>query len=217
MHNSSFAKVAKLCGAALLAALLIVSSAYETGAQGTPDATAPATLEPTAEPTTAPTTQATPEATIPATRFPPCPGTFLTPTPSATPGATIEATAPATLPAEAEFTPGYLGIAAQTVDACGARVTEVVPGSPAAQAGLLLEDVVVAFNNNPLPNRDTLRDYVIASRPGDRVELVVKRAGQELALMVTIGSRPTETPPTAESQPTQAATQAPTAAATQSQ
>jgi predicted metalloprotease with PDZ domain len=70
----------------------------------------------------------------------------------------------------------------------GALVTEVLPNSPAEQAGLSLRDVIVAWNGEPLnplyPTSD-LSDRMSRVYPQDKIRLRVKRAGQTTDLEVT--------------------------------
>lgn len=219
MHSSSFVKIS---GIALVALMLVLGGMFNVQAgplmQETPAATtaapteaattaatvaetpaptAAATEAPTVVATEAPTTAATLAATAAATKYPPCPGTFLdVGTPAPTEASTSAATAAATAPAE--FTPGYLGIAAETVDRCGARVTQLIAGSPADQAGLKLGDVIVAVNGNVVPDRDALRAFVLNNTAGTRFEVVVKRGAEELTLNGTLGRRAAVNPPVAE-------------------
>src|SRR6185503_19422453 len=76
-----------------------------------------------------------------------------------------------------QVTRGYLGVgvAPVTPDAArsagiertaGAMVVEVVPGSPAAKAGLKAGDVVVAFQNHPVQDPHELTRRVAGTPPG---------------------------------------------------
>lgn len=215
-QESGIHRTLKASGFVLIALLLMAALALPADtikAQGTQEPSAEATTEPTGEPTAAatsePATEATSEPTAEAavTRYPPCPGGVyptLTASPSATPntGSTSEATAAATAESTADataFAPGFLGIAATTVaERCGAQVIEITPDSPAERGGLQLNDIIVAVNGNLTPERDILREYVLRSAPGAEVELVVKRGDAEVVLTVVLGSRPEETPATAE-------------------
>jgi S1-C subfamily serine protease len=69
----------------------------------------------------------------------------------------------------------------------GALVTEVVEASPASDAGLQVDDVITAVNNEPVNAEHTLRDRLIAYEPGDVVSLDVSRGGETLTIDVTLG------------------------------
>jgi hypothetical protein len=72
----------------------------------------------------------------------------------------------------------------------GVRFTGVTPGSPAEKAGVQGGDVLVRFGGREI--RDVY-DYTNAlgqHKPGDRVAVVVRRAGTEVPLEVVLGSRP---------------------------
>jgi len=71
----------------------------------------------------------------------------------------------------------------------GALIVEVVADSPAALAGLAVDDVVTAVNGELVDAERTLRDRLIAYEPGDVVTLDVLRAGETLALEVTLGEQ----------------------------
>ncbi len=65
-----------------------------------------------------------------------------------------------------------------------ARVDEVVPGMPAAEAGFRKGDVITAIAGRKVTSfNDVLR--LVTSRPGKETEVVVQRDGQELTLTVT--------------------------------
>jgi S1-C subfamily serine protease len=62
--------------------------------------------------------------------------------------------------------------------------------SPAKRAGLQAGDVIVRFDGIRV---DNIYDYTFALRtrkPGQDVHITVKRAGQEVVLLATLGRRP---------------------------
>jgi S1-C subfamily serine protease len=71
----------------------------------------------------------------------------------------------------------------------GALVTDVVEGSPAAEAGLQVEDVITAVNDEPVDAERTLRDRLVAYEPGDVVSLEVSRSEETLTIEVTLGEQ----------------------------
>jgi S1-C subfamily serine protease len=75
-----------------------------------------------------------------------------------------------------------------TVDQ-GAVVTEVVPGSAAADAGLQVGDVIVKADGKDVTSSDDLRTAIVAKKPGDKMTVDVKRDGADQSVEVTVGSR----------------------------
>jgi S1-C subfamily serine protease len=69
----------------------------------------------------------------------------------------------------------------------GARVVSLVPGGPAARAGLLQGDVIVAVAGQPVRNPAQLVSAVERAAVGRPLLLTVRRAGGELAVAVTPG------------------------------
>lgn len=91
----------------------------------------------------------------------------------------------------------YLGIRYQMVplpgsdsEAQGAQVVEVVPGDPAARAGLQQDDVITALDGEGFTGQSPLVNRLMEYEPGDTVQLTVQRDGREQTLSVTLGSRP---------------------------
>jgi serine protease Do len=82
----------------------------------------------------------------------------------------------------------------------GALVTSVQDGTPAAQAGLQVEDVVVRYDNKPVAGEASFRDLVARTAPGTSVLVAVERNGRETTLNVTVGQPPRE-PQVAQEQP----------------
>ncbi len=72
----------------------------------------------------------------------------------------------------------------------GAEVQEVMPGSPAEEAGLKVGDLIREVDGRPVSTARPLAELLSAYRPGDRVTLTVEREGRELEIRVTLGRRP---------------------------
>ncbi|MFJ4869324.1 S1C family serine protease [Streptomyces sp. NPDC088757] len=78
----------------------------------------------------------------------------------------------------------------------GARVGEkgkdgtasVTPGGPAAEAGLRPGDVITEVDGQRVHNGEELIVKIRAHRPGDRLELTLRRDGKELTKTLTLGS-----------------------------
>lgn len=96
---------------------------------------------------------------------------------------------------------GYMGIAGQGValpeNQRGAEgreeallVIAVTAGSPAARAGVLVGDVILAFDSQPVESAEDLLDLLIGDRVGRGVKLQVLRGGAAQDIVVTVGERP---------------------------
>ncbi len=108
----------------------------------------------------------------------------------AIPSNTVERIADALI-ADGEVEHAYLGVSTDDADgADGARIAEVRPGTPAARGGLETGDVVTAIDGDEVASADDLRTRIDAQKPGDEVELTVRRDGDTETLTVTLGTRP---------------------------
>ncbi len=76
----------------------------------------------------------------------------------------------------------------------GARIVEVFPASPAAEAGLRVNDWIRAVDGQPVTAETPLPTLIRAHAPGDTVTLTVERRGEPLEVTVTLGLFPTPTP-----------------------
>ncbi len=96
---------------------------------------------------------------------------------------------------------GWLGVVIQEVNkdlaesfglskAAGALVAQVVPGSPAEDAGLQNGDIITHFNGKPIDLSSDLPHQVGRIKPGDTAKLDVVRNGKRKSLKVTIGTLP---------------------------
>lgn len=93
---------------------------------------------------------------------------------------------------------GYLGIAVQpaAVPAAlseqrgqGALVVAVDDGGPAAAAGILVGDVVIAIDGQPITGPDQLR-LALFDRPGAAIAIDLIRGGERRAIGATVGTHP---------------------------
>ena len=72
----------------------------------------------------------------------------------------------------------------------GVKLSAVREGSPAEKGGLKGGDVIVGYAGKPIATIYDYTDSLGRSKPGDKVEVVVKRDGKDVTLTVTLGSRP---------------------------
>ncbi len=87
---------------------------------------------------------------------------------------------------------GYLGVAGQPARLAqrqGLLVADVRAESPASQAGLMVGDVIVAFDGQPVESPEDLLDLLSGDRVGKPVAISLVRGGAENELKVTIGER----------------------------
>jgi serine protease Do len=98
---------------------------------------------------------------------------------------------------------GYLGVAVQTInpslaeafklpDLNGALVGEITPNSPAAEAGLKPEDVIVEVDGKKIIDSRQLRLLMAQSAPGTKVKLTLLRSGKRQSVTAELDEMPTE-------------------------
>src|SRR5258708_16812560 len=80
--------------------------------------------------------------------------------------------------------------AVRTDEGGGLLLVSIEKDTPAAQAGLLLGDVIVAIDGKNLENFDQLLDVLSGESVGKKVSLDVVRAGKQREIAVVIGERP---------------------------
>jgi len=71
----------------------------------------------------------------------------------------------------------------------GVPVAEVVPGSPAAAAGLRVGDVIIAIDGGDVRNGNQLLQMLAKRNAGERVRLRIARGGDERNINVTLARR----------------------------
>ena len=102
--------------------------------------------------------------------------------------------------AELRAVPSYLGVGIMYVDAerakvlkldqgHGVEVSRVEAGSPAAKAGILVGDVLLEFNGQPLDGPEQLGRLVRETPPGSKVRILVWRASKSETISATVEAR----------------------------
>ncbi len=74
----------------------------------------------------------------------------------------------------------------------GVLVTRVVPKSPAATAGIRAGDVIFKIGDTSVASADLVQQFVETKAVGDRLQVEVKRSGQNLTIPVQTGDFPTQ-------------------------
>jgi serine protease DegQ len=98
-------------------------------------------------------------------------------------------------------TRGWIGVEVQEItpaiaesfklpDAHGAIIAGVLPGGPAAKAGVKLGDVLIEINGTPVGDPAGMLNLVAALQPGATAKIKLRRQAQALELSVTVGRRP---------------------------
>jgi putative serine protease PepD len=99
-----------------------------------------------------------------------------------------------TLEAGGHVTHAYLGVA--TADSssgtAGAGVSSVAAGGPAAAGGLRAGDVVTAFDGTRITSSTDLVAAIATHKPGDQVQVTVRRGSSTEQLTVKLGTQPTQ-------------------------
>jgi serine protease Do len=101
-----------------------------------------------------------------------------------------------------KVTRGYLGIGIQNVvneslaksfklpGTHGALVTQVMPDSPAAKAGIKKEDFITAVAGKEVANVQELRHMIAELSPGQEAEFTLFRDGQEMKITAKLEAQP---------------------------
>ena len=96
---------------------------------------------------------------------------------------------------------GWLGIDARAVTPDFAKrhhlmtnkgivVTNVLPSSPAQQAGLLPGDILLRINHKQSYDQRTMMMYIATLPPGSTVALILLRNGEKKTMTITVGKKP---------------------------
>jgi S1-C subfamily serine protease len=91
----------------------------------------------------------------------------------------------------------YLGVGMSdaATRTAGAAVADVTSGGPAADAGLRAGDVITKIDNTTITDANDLVAAIAAHRPGEDVELTVRRGSDTIELTVTLAEQPQSAAP----------------------
>jgi putative serine protease PepD len=81
-----------------------------------------------------------------------------------------------------------------TNNAGGTTIEQVSAGSPAAKAGLKVNDVITKVDGAAVASSDGLISTLARYNPGQSVTLTIDRSGQTKQVKVTLGNRPPKAP-----------------------
>ena len=83
---------------------------------------------------------------------------------------------------------GFLGVGLEEADG-GARIIQIVANSAAVRAGLRVGDVVTVISQTPIIDSETMVNTIQLHKPGDVVEIKVKRDNKEMEFKATLDKR----------------------------
>jgi S1-C subfamily serine protease len=102
--------------------------------------------------------------------------------------------APATKPALADpLCPGYIGITFVEVGR-GVRVDSIYPQSPASEAELQPNDVIVSLGGMQARQTAEFQRFIFNTPPRTVLAMVIERNGKEIQGTIRIGYRPADFP-----------------------
>jgi S1-C subfamily serine protease len=97
---------------------------------------------------------------------------------------------------------GYLGVRSQVVELSKPQqqqlgrqqetallLVSVEEGGPAAKSGLIVGDILVSINSQPVHNHDKLQEQVMKEKVGNTISIEFLRGGQLTSAAVNIGER----------------------------
>ncbi len=91
----------------------------------------------------------------------------------------------------------YLGVQTrESATESGAYVAGLTAGAPAADGGIHVGDTIVSVDGQAVTTPEDISIAIEARKPGERIEIEVKRAGSRKILSVALGTRPETAPST---------------------
>jgi putative serine protease PepD len=88
----------------------------------------------------------------------------------------------------------YLGLSTAPAPDGGAQVGEATAGGPAADAGIQAGDVITEVDGDQVQDPEDVAQAIEDRKPGDDVDVKVRRGGSEQTIQVTLGQRPEQLP-----------------------
>lgn len=97
-------------------------------------------------------------------------------------------------PAAISGSEAWLGVDLANAPIRGALVASVIPGSPAAAAGIEPGDVITQLDTQPIVTPAILTSAIAGLQPGDTVDIQLQRGQSQHTAHLALGSRPAGTP-----------------------
>lgn len=69
----------------------------------------------------------------------------------------------------------------------GAGIDRVTPESPASAAGLQAGDVIIQIGETPIASIRDLRTFLATKKPGDQIEVLIRRGEEQIRATITLG------------------------------
>jgi S1-C subfamily serine protease len=88
----------------------------------------------------------------------------------------------------------WLGVELANAPVRGALVSSVIPGSPAAAAGIRPGDLITQLDTEPIVAPAVFVSALSGLQPGDRVDIQVQRGFSQFTAHVKLGSHPVRSP-----------------------
>ena len=85
------------------------------------------------------------------------------------------------------LTPRAAAVLALPAQTQGIIISQILPGSPAAQAGLKVNDVITKINDQQIDGTHPISSVLLHTRPGDKVKLTIIRDGKQQTVDLTLG------------------------------
>jgi M6 family metalloprotease-like protein len=90
-------------------------------------------------------------------------------------------------PLSANSQRAYMGVRTDEIKG-GLKIAQIVPGSPAEKAGLKSGDEIIKVNGTEIPDTQKLTLLLEERKPGDVATVLVKRAGKDMEIKITLGA-----------------------------
>jgi putative serine protease PepD len=85
----------------------------------------------------------------------------------------------------------YFGVRVQdSYNPSGAKLAQILPGTPAAKAGLKAGDVVIRLDSTDINGEADLSSVINAKHPGDSLKVTYVRGGKTATVTVKLAARP---------------------------
>ena len=82
-----------------------------------------------------------------------------------------------------------IGIMPVDAEKTGVRINVIFNDSPAFKSGLLVNDVIIAIDDDDMKNAAELKEKLSRFQPGDEIKLTIMRGGEKLEVPIVLGKQ----------------------------